>query len=160
MTPDNNIKFVDNGAMIRNPKPTKTPPPPLWGEESEVEEKAGEPFFEFKSDPARKSATLAHLDSSRSRRQTYIKNKLSEQGVEDDTTETVIIQDKRPKGSKLKKKIVYVYDSDSEEEGQGGRQVGYSKPPKAPGSIRSSYQNSNLNSRQYIRKPSLSPLSI
>lgn len=42
--------------------------------------------------------------------------KLKENNIEDGSTETIIIQDKRPKGSKLKKKIIYVYDSESDEE--------------------------------------------
>jgi hypothetical protein len=35
---------------------------------------------------------------------------------EDPNVETVVISAKRPHGSKLKKKIVYVYDSDSDED--------------------------------------------
>ena len=35
---------------------------------------------------------------------------------EDETTETVVVRGKRASGSKLKKKIVYVYDSDSDDE--------------------------------------------
>lgn len=73
MTPDNDIKFVDNGSLIKNPKPTRTPPPPMWGEESEVDETAGEPFYNEDEDPARNSKFLHHLDSSRSRRNRYIK---------------------------------------------------------------------------------------
>jgi hypothetical protein len=121
LTPDNNIKFVDNGSMIKNPKPTKTPPPPMWGEESEIDETAGEPFYDPENDPARNSKTLLHLDSSRSRRQNFIKEKLSENNIDNNEPETVIIHDKRPKGSKLKKKIVYVYDSESDEEENGGK---------------------------------------
>ena len=124
MTPDNNIKFVDNGSLVKNPKPTRTPPPPLWGEESEIDETSGEPFYNVEDDPARNSRTLLHLDSSRSRRQKYIKDKLKENNIPDDESETVIIQNKRPTGSKLKKKIVYVYDSDSEEDEENGN------PPK------------------------------
>lgn len=73
ITADNNIKFVDNGSLIKNPKPTKTPPPPMWGEESEIDETAGEPFYDVENDPARNSRTLLHLDSSRSRRNKYFK---------------------------------------------------------------------------------------
>jgi hypothetical protein len=116
MTPDNNIQFVDNGDLIRNPKPTRTPPPPMWGEESEIDETAGEPFYDINSDPARNSKTLMHLDSSRTRRKQFIKSKLEENGIEDPDVETVIIQSKRAPGSKLKKKIVYVYDSDSDDD--------------------------------------------
>ena len=116
MTPDNDIKFVDNGDLVKNPRPTKTPPPPLWGEESEVDETAGEPFYDPEVDPARNSRSLHHMDSSRSKRKQYIQQNLIENGIENDQTETIIIRNKRPKGSKLKKKIVYVYDSDSDEE--------------------------------------------
>jgi hypothetical protein len=35
MDPDNNIMFLDNGDIIRNPINVKTPPPPFWGEEIE-----------------------------------------------------------------------------------------------------------------------------
>ena len=144
MTPDNDIKFVDNGSLIKNPKPTKTPPPPLWGEESEIDETAGEPFYDMQSDPARNSKTLLHLDSSRSKRKQFLKSKLQEHGIEDDQAETIIIQDKRPEGSKLKRKIVYVYDSsDSEDEIKAPQ-----KPPKPPQSIRSLYSDAYPGAKQ------------
>ena len=122
MTPDNDIKFVDNGSMIVNPKPTKTPPPPMWGEESEIDETEGEPFYDPNIDQARNSKALQHLDSSKSQRRQFLKKNLQDNGMEDEETETVIVQNKRPKGSKLKKKIVYVYDSDSDEEGEPNQQ--------------------------------------
>lgn len=140
MTPDNDIKFVNNGSMVRNPKPTKTPPPPLWGEESEIDETAGEPFYDAEDDPARNSKTLLHLDASRSKRKRFIDEKLKENNL-DESTETVIIQDKRPKGSKLKKKIVYVYDSDSDEDERSNFQSRRGK--LQPLGIRSSQQNNS-----------------
>jgi hypothetical protein len=142
MTPDNNIRFLDNGSMIKNPKPTRTPPPPMWGEESEVDETAGEPFYDPENDPARNSRTLLHLDSSRSKRQQFFKDKLKEQDID---TETVVIHDKRPKGSKLKKKIVYVYDSDSDDDNQ------HKLPPMSKRSQASGYgiKTSDQN-RSYI----------
>ena len=45
----------------------------MWGEESEIDETAGEPFYDAEGDPARNSKFLHHLDSSRSRRNQYIK---------------------------------------------------------------------------------------
>jgi hypothetical protein len=135
MTPDNNIKFVDNGSLIKNPKPTRTPPPPLWGEESEIDETAGEPFYDPRQDPARDSKALQHLDATRSKRKKFIK----EQGEQDDDYETVVVQGKRPKGSKLKKKIVYVYDSDSDEDGAGSQ-----RKQMDP------YVNRSSNNRSYI----------
>jgi hypothetical protein len=105
MTPDNNIKFIDNGSLIKNPKGTKTPPPPLWGEdETEIDETSGEPFYDEVNDPNRDSRALMHLDSSRSRRKKFISEFLKDQKVDpqESETETVIIQSKRPKGSKLK----------------------------------------------------------
>lgn len=46
MSRDNNIKFINNDYLIKHPKPTKTPPPPMWGEESEDEEgDPNEPFY-------------------------------------------------------------------------------------------------------------------
>lgn len=150
MTPDNNIKFVNNGSLVRNPKPTKTPPPPLWGEESEIDETAGEPFYDPNDDPARNSKALMHLDSSRSRRQKFLKNKLNEKEAEEEDPETIIIQDKRPKGSKLKKKIVYVYDSSDSDEDNPNQNL---KPPayKIPQRIGSNYSNAYADSRQYSR---------
>lgn len=150
MTPDNDIKFVNNGSMVKNPKPTKTPPPPLWGEESEIDETAGEPFYDPDEDPARNSKTLLHLDASRSKRKRFIEDKLKENNLED-STETVIIQDKRPKGSKLKKKIVYVYDSDSDEEQKPNFQSRRGK--LQPLGIRSSQQNNSyLQTTDMYRK--------
>ncbi|CAI2366750.1 unnamed protein product [Moneuplotes crassus] len=116
LTPDNNIKFVDNGSLVKNPKNMRTPPPPMWGEESEIDETAGEPFYDPNNDPARNSKVLAHLDSSRTKRMSFIKERLKQNGVDVNSSDMFVIQDKRPKGSKLKKKIVYIYDSDSEED--------------------------------------------
>ena len=147
MTPDNDIKFVDNGSLIKNPKPTKTPPPPMWGEESEVDETAGEPFYDVDNDPARNSRTLLHLDSSRSRRKQFFKEKLKEHQVEEEGSETIIIQNKRPKGSKLKKKIIYVYDSDSDE---GNEPTASKREKLLPyGFKQSNPNNSYMNAKGY-----------
>lgn len=153
MTPDNNIQFVDNGSLIKNPKPTRTPPPPMWGEESEIDETAGEPFYDINNDPARNSKTLMHLDSSRTRRKQFLKSKLEENGVEDPDTETIIIQSKREPGSKLKKKIIYVYDSDSDEDIPKPQDRLSSKQNLLSHGIRTSQNNSFLNSKGASRAP-------
>lgn len=153
MTPDNNIQFVDNGSLIKNPKPTRTPPPPMWGEESEIDETAGEPFYDINNDPARNSKTLMHLDSSRTRRKQFLKSKLEENGIEDPDTETIIIQSKRQPGSKLKKKIVYVYDSDSDEDIPKPQDRLSSKHNLLSHGIRTSQNNSFLNSKGASRTP-------
>jgi len=71
------------------------------------------------------------LDSRRaaspSRRAVSDKRHLDSLSYVDDNNEaveTIIMPGKRPKGSKLKKKIIYVYDSDSDDE-----EISYKKVP-------------------------------
>ena len=59
--------------LLNNPMHTKTPPPPKWGEDIDEDENAGEPFYDPEKDPARNSRTLFLLDSSKTRRNLYIK---------------------------------------------------------------------------------------
>ena len=106
----------------------KTPPPPIWGEEeSEYDFDEGEPFYNERADNGKDSRQNLHLDSWR-----QIKGKSMPRPESNDYevrevegVQTVIVKAKRPKGSKLKKKIVYVYDSDEEEEPEVKIPAGY-----------------------------------
>lgn len=51
ITPDNNIVFVNHDAIIRRPREFKTPPPPMYGEESEYEMDPREKFYDAVHDP-------------------------------------------------------------------------------------------------------------
>ena len=37
LTPDNGIKFLNEGSLIKNPVNMQTPPPPMWGDVLEEE---------------------------------------------------------------------------------------------------------------------------
>ena len=51
MSPDNNIVFINNSAVKRQPKEFRTPPPPIWGEESEEDERPeNEQFYDYLKD--------------------------------------------------------------------------------------------------------------
>ena len=48
-TPDNGIIFFNNGASVKNPTMTKTPPPPLWGQVIEEDlYDMNQPFYDGK----------------------------------------------------------------------------------------------------------------
>lgn len=87
MDPDNQILFLDNGSRIVNPINAKTPPPPLWGEV--LEEENYDPNEEF-------------YDDQRAKQEMRIRNELKKQAEQE--------------GKKLKKKVLYVIESDSESE--------------------------------------------
>lgn len=61
ITPDNNIVFVNHDAIIRRPREFKTPPPPMYGEESEYEMDPREKFYDVVHDPNAKKFNF--LDS-------------------------------------------------------------------------------------------------
>ena len=88
--PDNSILFLDNEARIVNPINAKTPPPPMWGEVIEEESyNPNESFYDH-------SKALQEM-----RRRKFMEDK----------------KDKHKR--KLKRKVIYVYEDDSEEEKNG-----------------------------------------
>jgi hypothetical protein len=86
--PDNNILFLDNNSRIVNPVNAKTPPPPLWGEI--LEEENYDPNEEF-YDQERAEAEMKRRKRMEEKRKQF-------------------------EGKKLKRKVVYVYESDSDPE--------------------------------------------
>ena len=84
--PDNQILFLNNYSRIVNPVNVITPPPPMWGEI--LEEENYDPNEEF-YDHDQAEAEM--------RRRTQMEEKR-----------------KRFEGKKLKRKVVYVYEDDSE----------------------------------------------
>ncbi|TNV85453.1 hypothetical protein FGO68_gene2719 [Halteria grandinella] len=89
--PDNQILFLDNGMRLVNPINAKTPPPPLWGEI--LEEENYDPNEEF-YDGEKAEAEM--------RRRKIMEEKK-----------------RRHDGKKLKRKVVYVYESDESDKEDG-----------------------------------------
>ena len=94
--PDNQIMFLDNGRRILNPINAKTPPPPMWGEILEEEN----------YDPSEEFYDHEKAEAERRRR--------------------AIMEEKRKRfeGKKLKRKVVYVYESDSSSDGEARQGAG------------------------------------
>lgn len=118
ITPDNGITFLNEDKLIENPRMYKTPPPPMWGEEESIyEPEPGDLFYDDQQDKFKNSRQHLHLDTRRKMRESQQGRAHSVNDQEGDPNiETVIVHQGRPKGSNLKKKIVYVYDSDSDDE--------------------------------------------
>jgi len=125
ITPDNGITFLNNAQIVKNPLGQKTPPPPFWGEEESVNENFDtEPFYDPINDPGIDLRRRFHLDSKRalstrravSDEKRQIADTLKYRTDDEEEIETIIVPGKRPHGSKLKKKIVYVYDSSDSDE--------------------------------------------
>ena len=91
----------------------KTPPAPFWGEEeTECDREEGEAFYDQSKDLYVNSRSNLNLQIA-SEPRGNAKPKMNENS---DDVETVIVSlGKRPPGSKIKMKIVYVYDSDEED---------------------------------------------
>jgi len=97
----------------------------MWGEEeTDYGDFDNEPFYDPDKDPGIDLRKWFHLDSWRAispSRRAVSDNWVNSVNYLDENNdpvevETIIMPGKWPKGSKLKKKIVYVYDSDSDEE--------------------------------------------
>ena len=144
MTPDNNIWFIDNDSIVRNPRPERTPPPPIWGEEEELDEhQPGEAFI----NPSAHNRDWSFLDARSTRKKiTKEIDDMYEEpegpaggaAVASSSSKTILVRtsegrqsqvgvrNEGGKSRKLKKKVVYVYESDSGSDGERR------KPPKHP----------------------------
>ena len=134
LTPDNNIWFIDNENIVRNPRPERTPPPPIWGEEEEVDEHVpGEAFV----NPSAHKRDWSFLDAKSTRKkitkeidEMYDESQGGNAAVASAQSKTILVRtsegrqsqvgvrNEGGKSRKLKKKVVYVYESDSGSEGE------------------------------------------
>ena len=91
LTPDNGIRFLNNGLNIVNPNLCKTPPPPMWGDilEEENYDKT-QPFYIHKPDPQMEEM------------QRRIQERVQSGEVSEEDSKRYV----------LKKKVVYAYELD------------------------------------------------
>lgn len=108
----------------------------MWGEEESVNENFDvEPFYDPGNDPGIDLRKWFHLDSrwavstwrAMSDEKWKIADTLKYKTDDEEEIETIIVPGKRPHGSKLKKKIVYVYDSSDSDDDENKNLL--SKPP-------------------------------
>ncbi len=97
----------------------------MWGdEESTYSEFDREPFYDPGNDDGIALRKRFHLDSRwanstwRATSDDWQRDQIRYRSQDEtgEEIETIIVPGKRPHGSKLKKKIVYVYDSDSSDD--------------------------------------------